>query len=330
MALITKYGSFWGMLPQTTGRYFWVSPTAAYTIEGQSFEATDNNDGLSPERALRTMTQAMANATANVGDVIVLLPGSHSYAATLTIAKAGLTIVGIPGSAPVAGLHGNGGAKRLKTQITCTATAGIIFTVSAVDTEIAYIQFNPAAAGGRGISLAPLSGAANRTYIHDCSFALTATASTTTFGITVPANVTADLLEDVLVQRCYFLSGLAASSGANGPGVNILGTAHGFTIEQSTFQLKGTGAWAAAILSSQAGTLGTLIRDCDFQNPTSATTVITTAYLATGQTVDGSSQMYRCYVPAGTDCTTASASADVSIAECYQSSIAGGTLATAS
>ncbi len=330
MALVTKYGSFWGMLPQTTGRYFWVSPTDNYVIEGQTLSASDNNDGLSPERALRTVAAAVTAATANVGDVIVLLPGSHTSATTVTISKAGLTIVGIPGSTPVAGIRGNAGGKRLKSQITCTATAGIIFTVSAVDTEIAYIQFNPAAAGGRGISLSPLSGAANRTYIHDCSFALTATASTTTFGITVPAGVTADLLEDVLVQRCYFLSGLAATTGANGPGVNILGTAHGFTIEQSTFQLKGTAAWAAAILSSQAGTLGTLIRDCDFQNPTSSTTVITAAYLATGQTVDGSTQMYRCYVPAGTDCTTGSASADVSIAECYQSSIAGGTLATAS
>ena len=330
MALITKYGSFWGMLPQTTGRYFWVAPSAAYTVEGQAFEANDGNAGLSPELALRTVTQAMALATASVGDVIVLLPGTHTYTATLTVAKAGLTIVGIPGSTPVPGSRMPSGSKRQRTRITCTATAGIIFTVTAADCEFAYLDLIPVAAGGRGFSLSPLSGAANRTYIHDCSFTMTGTASVTTYGVTVPAGVTADLLEDVLVQRCYFLSGLSTSSGANGPGVNILGTAHGFTVEQSTFQLKGTAAWAAAILGSQAGTLGTLIRECDFLNPTSATTVITTAYLATGQTVDGSSNMYRCYIPAGTDGTTATASADVSAAECYQSSIAGGTLMTAS
>jgi len=330
MGYLTKYGSFWGLVPTTSGRIFWVAPTAQYTVEGRTYGASDDNDGLSPERALLTVTQAITNATANVSDVIVLLPGSHSYAATITISKAGLTIVGVSGGSNKDTNRSNAGAKRLRSQITCTATAGIVFTVSAVDTEIAFIHFAPVAAGGRGISLSPLSGAANRTYIHDCTFALIAVASTTTYGITVPAGVTADLLEDTLVANCYFLSGGAASSGANGPGVNLLGTCHGFTIEQSTFQLKGTAAWAAAILSSQAGTLGVLIRDCDFMNPTSATTVITTAYLGTGQTVDGSSQMYRCYFPAGTDGTTATASADVSIAECYQSSIAGGTLATAS
>lgn len=329
MSLLTKYGSFWGMIPQTSGRYFWVAPTAAYNVEGVPYEASDDNDGLSPDRALRTFTRAIALATANVGDVIVGLQGAHTSATTHTVNKAGLTIVGIPGSLPSSKSRAPG-TKRLKTSITCTGTAGIIFTVTAVDCEFAYLNLAPALAGGRGFSLSPLSGAANRTYIHDCTFSLIQTASTTTFGVTVPAGVTADLLEDVVVSNCLFISGTGASTGANGPGVNLLGTCHGFTVEQSTFQLKGTAAWAAAILSSNAGSLGTLIRDCDFQNPTSATTVITCAYLATGQTVDGSSQMYRCYIPAGTDCTTASASADVSIAECYQSSIAGGTLATAS
>jgi hypothetical protein len=312
------------MIPQTTGRYFWVAPSASYTVEGNAYEASDNNDGLSPERALRTVAQAVTNATANVGDVIVLLPGSHSVSATVTISKAGLTIVGIPGSLPLVDQRSNSGAKRLRTQITSTQTAGIIFTVSAVDTEIAFIHFAPPAAGGRGISLSPLSGAANRTYIHDCTFALIATASTTTFGITVPANVTADLLEDTHIARCYFLSGTATTSGANGPGVNILGTAQNFTIEQSTFQLKGTAAWAIAILSSNPGTLGLLVRDNDFMNPTSVTTVITTALNTTGQTVDGSTQAYRNFVPAGTDFATATAIADISVAENYLASITTG------
>ena len=330
MGYMTKYGTIWGLVPHVVGSVFWVAATDQYQLEGRTYGSSDNNDGLSPERAKRTVNSAITACTASVNDMVVLLPGAHSVSTTVTVNKAGLTIVGISGALPTVDHRGPAGSKRLKSSITSTETAGIIFTVSAVDCEISFINFSPPAAGGRGISLAPLSGAANRTYVHDCTFSMIATASTTTYGITVPAGVTADLLEDVLVSRCYFVSGTGASTGANGPGVNILGTAHGLTIEQSTFQLKGTAAWAAAILSSQAGTLGTLIRDCDFQNPTSATTVITTAYLATGQTVDGSSQMLRCYIAAGSDCTTATASADVSIAECYQSSIAGGTLATAS
>jgi hypothetical protein len=213
------------------------------------------------------------------------------------------------------------GGKTLRTTITSTQTAGIIFTVAAVDTEIAFIEFLPPAAGGRGISLAPLSGAANRTYIHDCTFKLQATASTTSFGITVPANVTADLLEDTLVANCYFLSGTQTTSGANGPAVNILGTASCFTIEECTFELKGTAAWATGILSSNAGTLGLVVRDNDVFNPTQVTTVMTTFLNTTGQTVDGSTLALRNYVPAGTDFATATAIADIQVTENYLASI---------
>lgn len=327
MALITKYGGYWGTLPTTTGRYFWVSPSANYTVEGVSREASDNNDGLSPERALRTVTRAIALADANVGDVIVLLPGAHSVSTTIAVTKAGLTFVGIPGGTPIIPQRGPAGGRRLRTTITSTETAGIIFTVSAVDTEIAYINLLPPAAGGRGISLAPLSGAANRAYIHDCVFSLIATASTTTYGITVPAGVTADLLEDVLVSRCYFISGAAAASGANGPGVNVLGTAHNLAVEQSTFQLKGTAAWAVAVTSTNPGTLGFIVRDCDFVAPTSATTVITNVIDCTGMTVDASTTVLRCYFTTGpTKAIKATATPDVAVAESYTADATSGTI----
>jgi hypothetical protein len=329
MGLITKYGSFWGLVPQTTGRTFWVAPSASYVVEGNTYPASDNNDGLSPERALLTANQAITNATANVGDVIVLLPGAHSVSSTIAVTKAGLTIVGIPGGMMrTTTLRHNSGGRRTRTTLTCTATAGICITVSAVDTEIAYITFLPAAAGGRGISLAPLSGAANRTYIHDCAFAMVATASVTTYGVTVPAGVTADLLEDTLVSHCYFVSGLDTSTGANGSAVNTLGTTSSFTIEQCTFELKGTAAWANAILASNAGGKGLVIRDCDFINPTSATTVITTAINTTGQTIDGSTQVHRCYIPTGTDGVTASAMVDIVLTETYLANSSGGALVT--
>lgn len=327
MSFLTKYGSFWGFVPITSGRLFWVAPSGQYTIEGNVYSSSDNNDGLSPERALRTVDYAVGLTTANVGDVIILLPGSHSITTPVLVDVAGITITGIPGTTAQDTVR-NTASKRKRSTITSTQTAGIIFSVSAVDCEISHIGFLPPAAGGRGISLAPLSGAANRTYIHDCTFSLIATASVTTYGITVPAGVTADLLEDTLISHCYFVSGGSASSGANGPGVNVLGTAHGLTIENSTFELKGTAAWASAITTSNAGTLGLLIREVDFMNPTSATTVITTAVTNTGQTVDASLAMYRCYFDTGTDAITGSATADGVLAECYLASAAGGALAT--
>ena len=317
MSLITKYGSFWGMIPQTTGRYFFVAPSASYTVEGVAYDASNDNDGLSPERAKRTVAGAISAASASVGDVIVLLPGSHSVSATITISKAGLTIVGIPGSTPSSNMRHGSGGKRLRTQITSTETAGIIFTVSAPDTEIAYIHFAPPAAGGQGISLTPTVNVANRPYIHDCTFALIATASVTTYGINVPAGVTADVLESALISRCYFVSGLVASSGANGPAVNVLGTAHNLTIENSSFELRGTAAWADVILSSNPGTLGLKVADCDFNTPTLTTTVMTDVIDITGQTVDGSLQCYRCYFPEGSDAFQITATPDGIAAECY-------------
>lgn len=326
MALMTKFGGFWGFIPQISGRVFFVAPSDTYTVEGQATSASDENDGLSPDRAVRTVNRAIALATASVGDIIVLLPGAHSVSATIAVSKAGLTITGIPSGRPYTNNRMPQSGKRARTTVTSTQTAGIIFTVSAVDTEISHLTLLPPAAGGRGISLAPLSGAANRAFIHDVSIIMSATASTTTYGITVPAGVTADLLEDVHISHCYFQSGGAASSGANGPAVNVLATAHGLSVENSTFELKGTAAWADAILSSNAGTLGLSIVDCDFKTPTSATTVITDAIDVTGQTVDGSTLVLRCYFPAGTDALEGSATPDVNVAESYTADATSGTI----
>jgi hypothetical protein len=325
MSLLTQYGSPWGVLPATSGRYFWVAPAASYTIGGQAFEASDNNTGERPDQAVLTVNRAIALATASVGDVIVLIPGSHSVTTPVVVNKAGLTITGIPGGARSFTTRHASGSKRLRTRITSTQTAGICITVSAPDTEIAFIHFSPPAAGGRGISLTPTLATANRAYVHDCTFALQATASVTTYGIHVPANVTADVLDEALVSGCYFVSGLDTSSGANGGAINIAGTAHGFTIENSTFELKGTAAWAAAIDMepiSIGALLGIVIRDNDFINPTSSTTVITTAVRSVTATTVASTLMLRNYVGAGTDGATAVANNVIAFAENYLAGVA--------
>lgn len=314
MALITKYGGFWGFLPLTTGRYFWVAASDNYVVEGETLSATDSNDGLSPERAVRTVNRAITLAAATVGDVIILLPGAHSVSATIAVNKEGLSITGIPGGRPAFGIKGPLGGKRQRTTVTSTETAGIIFTVTAARVEISNLELRPPAAGGRGISV---SAAGDSLFVHDVSIVMQATASTTTFGITYPAGVTADVTADTVIRNCYFLSGAPSASGANGPAVNVLTTAHGLVIEQSTFELQGTAAWADAVLSSSAGSLGLQIRDCDFLTPTKTTTVMTDAIDCTGMTVDGSTTVYRCYFPENTDAFEATASLDIMVAECY-------------
>ena len=322
MGYITKYGGFWGMLPQTAGRLFWVADADSYTVEGRTYTSSDNNDGLSPERALRTVDYAVGLCTANENDVIVLLHGSHSISATIAVDVAGITITGIPGSRPLPSGRSNSGGPRNRSSITSTQTAGIIFTVSVDNVEICHLDLQPPAAGGRGVSL---STATDFVYIHDCSIIMDATASTTTYGITWPADVTG-VSGDHYIRNCYFQSGTDGASGANGPAVNVLGTVRGLTIENCTFELKGTAAWADAILAS-VDTSEIVIRDCDFITPKAAGTVMTDAIDVTGLADGaGSVKVFRCYFTEGSDAFEATATLDITAAENYLSTATGGAL----
>lgn len=331
MSYLSKYGTLWGAIPQTPGRVFWVSPSAGYTIDGRAMSASDNNDGLSPDRALLTLGQAITNSTANVGDVIVMLPGAHSYSSTVTVSKSGLTITGLPYGFTTNFNRGSAGPKKHRTSIVNTATAGIIFTISAGvnDTEISFLHFLPVAAGGVCVYAASgSSGAgANTVYIHDCTVAMVATAATSTYGIQLGTAATGSV-NDMLIRNCYFQSGDASTTGANGAAVVCVGTAYNLTIENCTFAALGTGAWARAVENiAAAASSGITIRDCDFINSSNGTSVITTAVYTSGTQIDGGINLYRCYIAAGTDVATAAAIVDVGLAETYLASSGGGALA---
>ena len=321
MGYLTKYGSLWGQIPQTPGQVIWVAPAASYTVDGIAYTASDSNDGLSPARAVLTVDYAIGLTTANVGDVVVLLPGAHSSAATVTLDVAGITVTGMAGSAPMRGGNMSSGPGRNRCSITNTATAGFCFTVSADDVEIAWLDLIPVAAGGRGVYAA---AGADRLYVHDCTFSMIATAATSTYGVAL-GTVATGVNEDVIVRNCYFQSGSAATSGANGAGVVAINTVYGLSIENCTFINKGTAAWAIAVQT--ISTVGNWsMRDCDFLASSLATSLITTAVNSAG-TVDGSAQLYRCYFAGLTDAATSAVSIDIVLAECYLASNAGGVIA---
>ena len=331
MGYLSKYGTLWGAIPLMGGRVFWVAPSSPYTIDGRSYSSSDNNDGLSPERALATLTQAITNATASVGDVIVMLPGAHSYSSTVTISKSGLTITGIPMGFTYTGQRSSAGPRKHRTSITNTATAGIIFTVNAgvTDTEISFLHMLPVTAGGVGVyATSAASGAgANTVYIHDCTLAMVGTAATSTYGIQLGTPATGSV-NDMVVRNCYFQSGDASTTGANGAAVVCVGTAYNLAIENCTFAALGTGAWARAFENiAAAASSGITIRDCDFINSSNATSVITTAVYTSGTQIDAGINLYRCYIAAGTDVATAAAIVDVGLAETYLASSGGGALA---
>ena len=95
---LRKYGMLLGAFPQTAGYVYWVSPAAGYTVGGRAYRASDDNDGLSPERALRTVDRAWNLVTADAGDVIALLPGIHSPSASIAADVACVTMMGLRGT----------------------------------------------------------------------------------------------------------------------------------------------------------------------------------------------------------------------------------------
>lgn len=243
MAYITKYGSFWGMIPQTSGRVFWVAPSATYTVEGRSYVASDGNDGLSPERALLTLDYAIGLCTANVNDVIVLLPGAHSWSASVAADVAGITITGLPGGA--------GNPFRQKTSITTSADDEII-NVTAADIEIAYLHIIPVTTKA-GIDF---TSAADRLYVHDCSIDLyTAAANTGTKGIA--ATSAAQSPSDIVFRNIH-----ALSDGAQGPAIE-LGDPDGALVEDCSFTVRG-GTWAVALTVHGVTSQASIIRRCHF------------------------------------------------------------------
>ena len=256
MALITKYGSIWGMLPNTAGRVFWVAPTSPYLVEGRSYDASDQNDGLSPERALATINRAATVlATANAGDVVVMLPGTHVLTAAITASTAGITFMGLP--------SGAGNKMRQKTVVQATASAAC-FAITAADIEVAYLHMVPTTAN----SAVTISAAGSRSYLHHCSVDMnTAAVSTSTRGFQATGAAS-----NVLVEQCIFLN-----AGAQGPAV--VATALLDSIVQDCDFITQSGVWAAAMLCG-AATARLNIRRCYF------TSVGTTATMTRG--IDGS------------------------------------------
>jgi hypothetical protein len=244
MSFLTQYGSLWGAIPQTSGRVFWVSPSATYTVEGRSYSASDGNDGLSPERALRTVAQAHSLCTASVNDVIVLLPGTHTVTvASLALSKAGVTIMGLPG--------GRGNPSRQRTSLT-TSLDDQIANVTAANIEIAYLNLIPVTTK----AAIDYTSAADGLYIHDCSIDMfTAAASTSTLGIA--ATTAAQSPSDILFENIY-----AISDGAQGAAIS-LGDPDGAVVQNCVFQVR-TGTWAHAVSVVGVTSQASVIRNCHF------------------------------------------------------------------
>ena len=98
-----------------------------------SVNGDNGNTGFNPQAALATLAQAIANATANVGDVIVLAPGhAETLTASLALSKAGVQIIGL-------------GRGSNRPAFTCNANVDL-FTITGANVELRNILFNESGA----------------------------------------------------------------------------------------------------------------------------------------------------------------------------------------
>jgi hypothetical protein len=237
MSYLTKYGTLWGAIPQTQGSVFWVSAGDTYVVDGITYSASDDHDGIAPDRACRRVNHVMDNlVTADGGDVVVLLPGTHTLqnsagtSTSLAMDTAGVTLMGLPA--------GQGNFLQQKTTI-AAVTGDQNVNVTAANIEIAYLNFIPITTD----TAIDVSAAGDNLHIHHCSFDMsTPEANTGTKGIEFIAAANFSLIHD-----CFFWC-----DGAQGPAID-LGT-NNYSVTRDCLMVCTAGSWAAAIATGAGGT----------------------------------------------------------------------------
>ena len=307
MGYLTKYGTLWGTIPLTAGNVYWVAPGDSYTVEGRTYPSSDNNDGLSPERALRLVTRGVDLAT-GAGDVVVLLPGAHTVTASIAADTANVTIMGLPG--------GRGNYMRPRATLACSAVDQTM-NVTAAGVEIAHIYF--VSTTSQASAMIDYSAAADNLYIHDCGFDMfTATAASTILGIdAIGAN------NYLLVERCYF-----SCDGAFGACIDLTATLD--AVVQDCVFMNSAGTQTASITVG-AATDRFLISRCTFLISNAA--VVSGCIDGTGATLASGGLIQDCrFGDRSTIAVAAFTAGECELAENYEAGVGagdGGALITA-
>lgn len=324
MGMLTKYGTLFGKPVQTGGRMFFVGPgsssVSTVQIDGRSIPMSDGNDGLSPERPLSTIAQAISLCTANVGDMILLLPGTHNLttqtgqttAAALACSKAGITVIGLPYDDSTSHFS-------MTPQAIITAPAT---TVAAVATAANLTFINVGFLGVSGAASVSFTTACNSLTFRGCYFDQTVGAATT--GGIIATGAT-QLPTGMLIEDCVFA---CDNTGTSGSFALNVGAAKGFLVRDSHFRFIGQGAAVAAhttMIKVNAGAVGTFDNN-RITAVTSATATITNGVSGATMTANGSIHLIRNIVSAiVTNPFTGFAAGDCDLALNYIGTVAGGT-----
>lgn len=316
MGFLTKFGTQWGAIPMTAGNVFWVAPGASYTVGGNAYSASDNNDGLSPERALRTIGQAHSNVTANAGDVIALLPGAHTTATAAALSKAGISVVGLP-YLP----DDSGTGPQVVPQVSITGTAAIGIAVTAADVSFYNIKFIPITQ----FQAVTFTTAAARLRFKHCMLDMqTPVGHANTKGWCATGATQAP--PDLRFQGCYIKAGVATTS--SGYAIDV-GASPQWLIERCLVYHDGAVAsavaWSVAIKINDNA--NGVLRDNDFIAGNLALCGVTKFIEAVAMTGTSTVQAIRntSSVNTGGLLLDDFAGGDVDLVNNYVSTVAGGT-----
>lgn len=254
MSFITKYGTYFGVVPNQLGRVHFVAPSASYTVDGRAYIASDDNDGLSPERALLTVTQAYTNITASAGEVIYLLEGTHSLTATLRLQKAGITIMGVRSPQYAEGDTAVW-ANRPKSIISFAGAAAPGISIEASNVEIGFVTLIPAPTFSTVIFRGQTNTAPDGLYMHDFYIDFSkGQPSLATLGIDfgyradtagLAGTSMSRLAQATAVATAYLSNFTVNAGGAYGPGV--LTATVDLVVRNARFQNR-VGAWASPFI----------------------------------------------------------------------------------
>jgi len=318
MGYLTKYGTVWGQIPRTCGAVYFVAPSASYTVDGKAYSASDGNDGLSPERALLTVAQAIALSTANVGDTIVLLPGTHT-ATTALAPKAGTKIVGTPFFPEETTVVPTGSRLRHRPQaiLTQSTAATVTIACTVADFTLSNVCLRPITQA----AAMTFTTACDRLVVRDCMIDMkTPVGHANTKGVIASGATQAP--DGVSILNNLFLEG----NGGTSCGVALeVGASVNFLVAGNTFQSDGTVAshatWTTAV-QAQDNCQGVFMSN--LVNGGGAT--ITNGFRGVTHTGAGIVQFVsNLFSVAVTNPITAWAAADVGLLNNYVATVSGGT-----
>jgi len=324
MGMLTKYGTIFGNPPQTGGRIFWVGPGSSTVttvqIDGRAYTMSDGNDGLSPERPLSTIARALALVTANAGDIIVLLPGTHNAttqnnmtaAAALAFNVAGVTVIGLP-------YDDSSSHFSMTPQAIITAPAS---TVPVVLTAANNTFINCGFLGVTGGAIASFTTAVNSLTMRGCYFDLTVGGAST--GGLIATGAT-QAPTNMLIEDCTFACDNTGTSGSfafnAGAVVNLMA-------RNNTFRFNAQGASVAAhttMIKCNAGTAGTFDGN-RIVAQVSGTATITNGISGAALTANGQLHLMNNLVSAVvTNPFTGFSASNVDLLNNYIGTVAGGT-----